>query len=74
MAEKKYKFKTSNAREVRQTLSTLVNLLANGEIEPKVSNAITYVCNAILQGIRTDELEQKILKLEEYYNESKGVK
>ena len=66
--KKKYKFKTSTAREVRQTLSTLVNMLANGEIEPKVSNAITYVCNAILQGIRTDELEKKVLELEEILN------
>lgn len=66
--KKKYKFKTSTAREVRTTLSTLVNLLANGEIEPKVSNAITYVCNAILQGIRTDELEKKVQELEELIN------
>ena len=29
----KYKFKTSTPREVRNTLSTLVNLVANDEIE-----------------------------------------
>lgn len=71
--KKKYKFKTSTAREVRQTLSTLVNLLANGEIDTKVANAITYVCNAILQGIRTDEIEEKIKRLEEYCNNEKKL-
>lgn len=68
MEDKIYRFKTSNAREVRQTLSTMVNLLANKKMDVKTSNAIIYACNSILQSIRTDEIEQKVNKIEGILN------
>ena len=61
----KFQFKTSTPKEVRVTLSKLVNLVANGKIGVKEANCITYICNAILQGIRLDSLESEIQELKE---------
>lgn len=65
----KFKFKTSSAKEVRVTLSKIVNLVANDELDPKKANSIVYVCNAILQSIRTDIQEQEIQELKEIVKE-----
>lgn len=69
MSKRPYKFKTSTSREVRQTLSTIVNLLANEKIDPKVANSITYVCNAINQSYRLDEQEKQIEELKKILEE-----
>ena len=61
----KFKFKTSTPSEVRKTLSTLVNLVANDEIDQKKANSIVYITNAILQSIRIDEQEKQIQELKE---------
>ena len=74
MSKRPYKFKTSTPREVRQTLSTIVNLLANEKIDPKVANSITYVCNAINQSYRLDEQEKQIEELREIIEEIKEEK
>lgn len=58
-----YKFKTSTPKEVRVTLSKLVNLVANGDIDVKTANSIVYITNAILTSIRVDEQEQQIQEL-----------
>ena len=58
-----YKFKTSTAKEVRATLSTLVNLVANYKIDQKKANSIVYITNAILTSIRVDEQEKQIQEL-----------
>lgn len=61
--DKKYKFKTSTPKEVRSSLSKLVNLVANCEIDVKTANSIVYITNAILTSIRVDEQEQQIQEL-----------
>lgn len=68
---KKYKFKTSNAKEVRVTLSKLVNLVANKDIDVKTANSIAYLTSYILQSIRVDEQEQQIQELQEQIKEIK---
>lgn len=68
---KKYKFKTSNAKEVRVTLSKLVNLVANGDIDVKTANSVAYLTSYILQSIRVDEQEQQIQELQEQIKEIK---
>ena len=65
----KFKFKTSSAKEVRVTLSKIVNLVANDELDPKKANSIVYVCNAILQSIRIDEQEKQIEELKQVLEE-----
>ena len=69
MSKRPYKFKTSTPKEVRQTLSTIVNLLANEKMDPKIANSITYVCNAINQSYRLDEQEKAIAELQEIVKE-----
>ena len=64
-----YKFKTSSPKEVRKTLSTLVNLVANDKIEQKKANSIVYITNAILTSIRVDEQEKQIQELKEMIEE-----
>ena len=66
---KKYKFKTSNAKEVRVTLSKLVNLVANGDIDVKTANSIAYLTSYILQSIRVDEQEKQIQELKHILEE-----
>lgn len=64
-----YKFKTSSPKEVRKTLSTLVNLVANDKIDQKKANSIVYITNAILTSIRVDEQEKQIQELKEMIEE-----
>ena len=66
---KKYKFKTSNAKEVRVSLSKLVNLVANGDIDVKTANSIAYLTSYILQSIRVDEQEKQIEELKKILEE-----
>lgn len=68
----KFKFKTSTPKQVRQTLSKLVNMVANDEIDQKKANAITYITNSILTSIRVDEQEKQIQELKEIVEEIKG--
>lgn len=69
--DKKYKFKTSTPKEVRSSLSKLVNLVANGDIDVKTANSIAYLTSYILQSIRVDEQEQQIQELQEQIEEIK---
>lgn len=66
---KKYKFKTSNAKEVRVTLSKLVNLVANRDMDVKTANSIAYLTSYILQSIRVDEQEKQIEELKKILEE-----
>ena len=49
--------------EVRRTLSRILNMVANGEMESKTANTIILGCNAVLSSIRSDEQEKKINRL-----------
>lgn len=66
---KKYKFKTSTPKEVRVSLSKLVNLVANGDIDVKTANSIAYLTSYILQSIRVDEQEKQIEELKKILEE-----
>ncbi|HBZ6636344.1 hypothetical protein FDA33_14660 [Clostridium botulinum] len=65
MDNKKIKLSLNTPRAIRKTLARISNMLINNEIEPKIANTIIYSSNVILSSIRTDELEKKILELEE---------
>ena len=68
----KFKFKTSTPKEVRRTLSTLVNLVANDEIDQKKANSIVYITNAILSAIKVFEQEKQIEELKAIVEEIKA--
>lgn len=64
----KIRLKTATPTEVRRTLSRVMNMVANGEIDSKTANTIILGCNAVLSAIRTDEQQRKIDELERILN------
>ena len=62
------RLKTKTATEVRRTLSRVMNMVANGEMDNKPANTIILGCNAVLSAIRTDEQQRKIDELERILN------
>ena len=63
------KMKLSTPKEVRKTLSTLVNLVANDQMDQKKANSIVYITNAILTAIRVGEQEKQIQELKQIVQE-----
>ena len=66
---KEFKFKTSTAKEIRVTLSKLINLVANNKISESQARTITYISSYILQSIRLDEQDMQIQELKERVRE-----
>ena len=62
------RLKTGTATEVRRTLSRVMNMVANGQLDNKTANTIILGCNAVLSSIRTDEQQRKIDELEKLLN------
>ena len=58
------RLKTRTATEIRRTLSRVMNMVANGEMDNKTANTIILGCNAVLSAIRTDEQQRKIDEME----------
>ena len=58
------RLKTRTATEIRRTLSRVMNMVANGEMDNKTANTIILGCNAVLSAIRTDEQQRKSEELE----------
>lgn len=69
MSDKKIRLRLSTPSEIRKTLARITNMIANNEIDTKKANKIIYSCNAILNSIRTDELEKQIQELEDMVND-----
>ncbi|MBS5064567.1 MAG: hypothetical protein KHZ58_12375 [Hungatella hathewayi] len=63
------RLKTRTATEVRRTLTRVMNMVANGEMDSKTANTIILGCNAVLSSIRTDDQQRKIDELERLLNE-----
>ena len=63
------RLKTRPATEIRRTLSRVMNMVANGEMDNKTANTIILGCNAVLSAIRTDEQQRKIDELEKILSE-----
>ena len=63
------RLKTRTATEIRRTLSRVMNMVANGEMDNKTANTIILGCNAVLSAIRTDEQQRKIDELEKILSE-----
>ena len=63
------RLKTKTATEVRRTLSRVMNMVVNGEMDNKTANTIILGCNAVLSAIRTDEQQQRINELEKILEE-----
>ncbi|WP_462392657.1 hypothetical protein [Clostridium cadaveris] len=66
---KKIRLRLSTPSDIRKTLAKITNMIVNNEIDTKKANTIIYSCNAILNSIRTDELEKQIQELEDVVND-----
>ena len=58
------RLKTSTSKEVRATLTKVINMVYNGELDPKAGNTIITACNSVLSAIRIDEQQKRIEELE----------
>lgn len=67
------RLKTNTPTEIRRTLSRVMNMVANGEMDTKRANTIIIGCNAVLSSIRSDEQEKKIEQLSDMLEEMKKV-
>lgn len=67
----KIRLKLNTPQEVRRTLTRVMNMVVNGEIDVKTANTIILGCNAVLSSIRTDDQQRKIDELEKILN---GIK
>lgn len=65
----KIRLKTRTPQEVRRTLTRVMNMVANGEMDSKAGNTIILGCNAVLASIRSDEQQKKIEELEKVLEE-----
>ena len=65
------RLKTGTATEVRRTLSRVMNMAANGEMDNKTANTIILGCNAVLSALRTDEQQKKIDELERILSQTR---
>ena len=63
------RLKTKTATEVRRTLSRVLTMVANKEMDNKTANTIILGCNAVLSAIRTDEQQRRINELEKILQE-----
>lgn len=70
----KKRLKLATHTDIRKALSRVANMLINDEIDTKVANSITLICNAILGAIRVDEQQKKINELEMILNEQEYKK
>ena len=66
---KKIRLRLNTPSDIRKTLAKITNMIVNNEIDTKKANTIIYSCNAILNSIRTDELEKQIQELEDVVND-----
>lgn len=62
------RLKTKTASEVRKTLTRVMNMVANNQMDTKTANTIILGCNAVLSSIRTDDQQRKIEELEKILN------
>lgn len=63
------RLKTRTPAEIRKTLTRVVNMVVNGQIEPKTANSIVGACNALLSSIKVNDLKNKVDELERLVNE-----
>lgn len=65
----KIRLKTGTPQEVRRTITRIMNMVANGEMDSKTGNTLIVGCNAVLSSIRADEQQRKINELEKILEE-----
>ena len=50
-----FRIRITSRTYIKRTLNRISNMLLNGEVDPKVANAIILACNTMLAVIKQDE-------------------
>lgn len=58
------RLRTKTPQEVRATLTRIMNMVVNGQIDVKMANTLILGCNAVLSSIRADDQQKKLDQLE----------
>lgn len=70
VSDKKIKrLRLSTPREVRRYIANLMKRVENSEIEESKARLLNNLAESILKSIRTDEIEKKLVEIEELINE-----
>lgn len=64
MARKLRSVQLKSVADVNRFLAKLVNMVNRNEIDPIKATKICYVCNSLASGLRRQDLEDRISKLE----------
>ena len=64
--------KLETAQEIRQVVRTTVRELKQGKIDAKTANALIYALKLAKELLEIGELEERIKKLEQAYEQIKG--
>lgn len=67
MAKLHFRFKSP--KDIRNSIARVNNMVANGEMDTKIANAIICGCNTLLGSIRADEQQKQIEELRNIVNE-----
>ncbi len=62
------RLKAKTPADIRRTLTRIINMVVNGQMDTKTANTIIVGCNAVLSSIRVDEQQRKIEELEKIIN------
>ena len=70
MAGKPRSIKLKSVADVNRYLAKLVNCVNRGEMDAAIAAKQGYLCNSLLNGLRRQDIEARMSKLERMVNEN----
>ena len=65
MAGKLRSIKLQTESDVNRFLAKVINMLNRDQIDPNKASRLGYLCNLLISGLRSKDLEERISKLED---------
>ena len=69
MAGKLRSIKLQTESDVNRFLAKVINMLNRDQIDPNKASRLGYLCNLLISGLRSKDLEERISKLERILKE-----
>ena len=70
MAGKLRSIKLQTESDVNRFLAKVINMLNRDQIDPNKASRLGYLCNLLISGLRSKDLEERISKLERMVKEN----
>lgn len=70
MAGKPRSIKLKSVADVNRYLAKLVNCVNRGELDPAIAAKQGYLCNSLLNGLRRQDIEERMSKVERMLKEN----